>query len=82
MKHMGWVLFFAANELPALTLVMGGKEPAGTTAIGAVGFAVGLFILWIFVRIGMFKDLKIRHYLLILICVAIALVSGYMFARG
>lgn len=82
MKHMGWYLFFAANELPALTMVLGGKQPAGTTIMGAIGLAVGLMILWLFVRVGMFKGLKIRHYIFILICVLIALAAGYSFARG
>jgi hypothetical protein len=78
MKHMGWYLFFAANELPALTNVLGGKAPAGPTIIGSIGFAVFLFIIWIFVRVGMFRGLKFRHYIFMLSLLLVAAAGGYL----
>lgn len=84
MKHKLLISFFVLNELSAVALAATNKEEKaiGQTIMGGVGLAVGLLILWMFVRVGMFKGLRFRHYVFILICVILAMAAGYSFARG
>jgi hypothetical protein len=79
MKYKGLILFFVANEVSAATLVIGKQQAMSTMVWGAAGTALGLFILWLFIRVGMFRGLKFRHYAFIMLCITIAMTAGYYY---
>lgn len=81
MKYKGLVLFFVANEVSAATLVIGQHRAVSTMVWGAAGTALALFVLWLFARIGMFRGLKFRHWVFIILCVVLAIGAGYYYGQ-
>lgn len=79
MKHKFLIFLFVLNELSAVALAAtkGEAKAVGQTIMGSLGLALGLFVLWLFVRVGMFRGLKFRHYAFIMLCIVFAMVGGY-----
>jgi hypothetical protein len=49
----------------------------GQSIIGAIALTVFMLILWLLVRVGLFRGLKFRHWTFMLTCLIMALAFGY-----
>jgi hypothetical protein len=78
-KHKGLILFFTLNELSAIALAAtkGEQKAVGQSIIGAIALTVFMLILWLLVRVGLFRGLKFRHWTFMLTCLIMALAFGY-----
>jgi hypothetical protein len=73
MKHKLLISFFVLNELSAVALAAtkGEGQAVTQTIYGAIGLAVFGFIVWAFVRVGLFHGLRFRHWVFMLTCILV-----------
>lgn len=83
MKHKLLISFFVLNELSAVALAAtkGEAQAVTQTIFGAIGFAFFGFVMWIFIRVGMFRGLKFRHYAFIILVIVLAIIGGYYYGQ-
>src|SRR4051812_47369387 len=83
MKHKFIISLLVLNELSgiAIAATKGEAQAIGQTILGSVGLLVGILVMWMFVRLGMFRGLKFRHYAFIMLCMVIALGGGYYYGQ-
>lgn len=83
MKHKLLTFFLAVNAVSSVALAATNQDgrAALQSAIGLIGTIIGLGILALFAKIGMFRGLKFRHYIFLALCIVLAMAAGFALGR-